>query len=122
MSEDYSRPYAIHSATECERLERQAVLANLPHHFRFLIVPPQARILDAGCGSGSMARLLASRHQHAHVVCIDLRMDYINYARERAAREGLHKHRVPAGGHLSLAFRRIDFRCRLVKVRSAMGQ
>jgi ubiquinone/menaquinone biosynthesis C-methylase UbiE len=69
-----------------------------------------------------MARLLASRHQHAHVVGIDLRTDYINYARERAAREGLHNIEFQQGGHLSLAFRRIDFRCRLVKVCSAMGQ
>ena len=104
MSENYSRPYAIHSATECERLEQQAVLANLPDHLRFLIVPAQARILDAGCGSGSMARLLAFRHQHAHVVGIDLRTDYINYARERAAREGLHNIEFQQGDIFHLPF------------------
>jgi 2-polyprenyl-3-methyl-5-hydroxy-6-metoxy-1,4-benzoquinol methylase len=90
MADEYSRPYAIHSSTECERLEKQAALAGLPDHLRFVPVPPQARILDAGCGSGSMTRLLASTHRDAHVVGIDLRADYISYARERASQEGLH--------------------------------
>jgi 2-polyprenyl-3-methyl-5-hydroxy-6-metoxy-1,4-benzoquinol methylase len=80
MADEYSRPYAIHSSTECERLEKQATLAGLPDHLRFVPVPPQARILDAGCGSGSMTRLLASTHRD-----IDLRADYISYASERPA-------------------------------------
>jgi ubiquinone/menaquinone biosynthesis C-methylase UbiE len=86
---EHSRPYAIHSAAECDRLERQAVLANLSDHLRFIPVPPQARILDAGCGTGSMARLLASTHPDAQVVGIDIRADYIAYAVERANQEGL---------------------------------
>jgi SAM-dependent methyltransferase len=59
-------------------------------HLRFVPVPPRARILDAGCGSGSMTRLLASTYPDAEVVGIDLRADYISYARERASQEGLH--------------------------------
>jgi SAM-dependent methyltransferase len=94
------RPYAIHSERECERLERQAALAGLPEHLRFLTVPRRARVLDAGCGSGSMARLLAARHPDAEVVGTDLRADYLAFARERAAREGL----------ANLAFREGDVR------------
>jgi ubiquinone/menaquinone biosynthesis C-methylase UbiE len=86
---DHSRPYAIHSASECERLERQAALAGIEHHLRFVPVRSGARVLDAGCGSGSMARLFAARHPHAQVTGIDLCADYLAYARERAAREGL---------------------------------
>jgi ubiquinone/menaquinone biosynthesis C-methylase UbiE len=86
---DHSRPYAIHSASECERLERQAALAGIEDHLRFVPVRPGARVLDAGCGSGSMARLFAARHPHAQVTGIDLCADYLAYARERAAREGL---------------------------------
>ena len=86
---DHSRPYAIHSASECERLERQAALAGIEHHLRFVPVRTGARVLDAGCGSGSMARLFAARHPHAQVTGVDLCADYLAYARERAAREGL---------------------------------
>jgi trans-aconitate methyltransferase len=90
LSADPSRPYAIHSASECERLERQAVLAGIEDHLRFVPVPPAARILDAGCGSGSMTRLFAARHPDAEVTGVDVRADYLAYARERAAAEELH--------------------------------
>src|SRR5260370_8599073 len=85
---DHSRPYAIHSASECERLERQAVLAGIEDHLRFVPVRPGARILDAGCGSGSMARLFAARHPDSQVMGVDLRADYLAYARQHAARDG----------------------------------
>lgn len=89
MPPDPSRPYAIHSASECDRLERQAVLAGIEDHLRFVPVRLGAQILDAGCGSGSMARLFAARHPGSQVTGVDLRTDYLAYARERAAREGL---------------------------------
>jgi hypothetical protein len=44
-----ARPYAIHSDSECDRLEKQAVLAGLENHLRHVPVPKTARILDAGC-------------------------------------------------------------------------
>ena len=53
---DQTRPYAIHSDSECDRLERQAALAGLEHHLRHVPVPEAAYILDAGCGSGAMTR------------------------------------------------------------------
>src|SRR4051812_48483563 len=81
---DKSRLYAIHSDSECERLEKQAALAGLEEHLRFLgELPAPSSILDAGCGSGSMARLLAARYISARVVGIDLRQDYLTYARTR---------------------------------------
>jgi SAM-dependent methyltransferase len=87
---DQSRPYAIHSDSECDRLERQALLAGLEGHLAMLPpLSPPMRILDAGCGSGSMARLLAARHPGARVVGVDIRPDYVAYARERARTEGL---------------------------------
>jgi SAM-dependent methyltransferase len=87
---DHSRPYAIHSQSECDRLERQAVLAGIEDHLRFVAVPPDARVLDAGCGSGSMSRLIAAHHLDARVTGVDLRADYLAYARQRAAGDGLH--------------------------------
>jgi SAM-dependent methyltransferase len=89
MGDDHSRPYAIHSDSECDRLERQASLADLPGHLRYVSVPARAHILDAGCGSGSMARLLARAHSDAKVVGIDLRADYVAFAQQRAVVEGV---------------------------------
>jgi ubiquinone/menaquinone biosynthesis C-methylase UbiE len=88
MSE-HSRPYAIHSDNECERLELQARLANIERHLRHLPVSPGDRVLDAGCGSGSMSRLLARSFPRAEVVGVDLREQYLNFARRRASAENI---------------------------------
>jgi SAM-dependent methyltransferase len=98
----HSRPYAIHSAVECDRLERQAELAGLRDHLRFVPVPSRAHILDAGCGTGSMARLLATTHRDTQVVGVDVRPDYIAYAAERAKQEGLHNVEFRQGDIFSL--------------------
>jgi ubiquinone/menaquinone biosynthesis C-methylase UbiE len=89
MPVGHSRPYAIHSPSECDRLERQAVLAGIEDHLRFVPVPLGARVLDAGCGSGAMSRLIAAQHLDAQIIGVDLRGDYLAYARQRAARDGL---------------------------------
>jgi cyclopropane fatty-acyl-phospholipid synthase-like methyltransferase len=86
MSE-HSRPYAIHSDEECERLELQARLANIEGHLRYLPVSPDNRVLDAGCGSGSMSRLLARSFPRAEVVGVDLREQYLDFARSFASAE-----------------------------------
>jgi SAM-dependent methyltransferase len=99
-----SRPYAIHSAAECDRLERQAALAGLRDHLRFVPIPLKAHILDAGCGTESMARLLATTHRDARVVGIDVRADYIAHAAERASQEGLHNIEFRQGDIFSLPF------------------
>lgn len=104
MPVDHSHPYAIHSASECDRLERQAVLAGIEKHLRFVPVLPGARILDAGCGSGSMTRLFGARHPDAQVTGVDLRVDYLTYARQRAAREELRNLDFHEGDILRLPF------------------
>jgi ubiquinone/menaquinone biosynthesis C-methylase UbiE len=88
MSE-YSRPYAIHSDEECERLELQARLANIEGHLRYLPVSPRDRVLDAGCGSGSMSRLIARTYPQADVVGVDLREPYLDFARSRASAQDI---------------------------------
>jgi ubiquinone/menaquinone biosynthesis C-methylase UbiE len=100
-----SRPYAIHSDGECDRLERQAMLAGLEEHLAMLTgLPPLTSILDAGCGSGSMARLLAAKYPNAQVVGVDLRSDYVAYARERARGERLENLRFERGDIFHLPF------------------
>jgi SAM-dependent methyltransferase len=86
---DEARPYAIHSDSECNRLEKQAVLAGLENHLRYVPVPKTARILDAGCGSGAMARCFASHFAEASVIGVDIRDDYVVYAQGRAKEDGL---------------------------------
>jgi ubiquinone/menaquinone biosynthesis C-methylase UbiE len=86
MSE-HSRPYAIHSDEECERLELQARLANIEGHLRHLPVSPNDRVLDVGCGSGSMSRLVARSFPRVEVVGVDLREQYLDFARARAQAE-----------------------------------
>jgi SAM-dependent methyltransferase len=102
---DQSRPYAIHSDNECDRLERQAVLAGLDRHLASVAaLPPPTCVLDAGCGSGSMARLLAAHYPNARVVGVDLRADYLDYARARAEAEGLDNLSFQQGDIFSLPF------------------
>jgi ubiquinone/menaquinone biosynthesis C-methylase UbiE len=86
---DHSRTYAIHSAEECERLELQATLAKIDGHLKYLPVPAGGRVLDVGCGSGSMGRLIARSCPGAAVTGVDLRQEYLDFATERAREERL---------------------------------
>ncbi len=48
--------------------------------------PPGQRILDVGCGTGSLALALAERGDHAAIAGIDPAEPYIAYARGPAGR------------------------------------
>ena len=76
--------YVLDSADECGRLERQAVLDGLERYLRHLPKRARARVLDAGSGSGAMARLMASTHPEWDVVGVDFNPAYVAYARDRA--------------------------------------
>ncbi len=89
METSAERPYSLHSENECDRLEFQAEVARIEEHLRYLDIPAQARILDAGCGSGSMTRLLAKHYPGASVTGFDLNVAYLTFGRARAAAEGL---------------------------------
>ena len=88
MSE-HSRPYVIHSDDECERLELQARLGKIEQHLRYLPISAGAQVLDAGCGSGSMSRLIARAFPDADITGVDLREQYLDFARRRARSEEL---------------------------------
>jgi ubiquinone/menaquinone biosynthesis C-methylase UbiE len=75
--------YVLDSADECGRLERQAVLDGLDRYLRHLPKRSRARVLDAGSGSGAMARLIASTHPDWDVVGVDFNRAYVAYARDR---------------------------------------
>jgi ubiquinone/menaquinone biosynthesis C-methylase UbiE len=103
MSE-YSLPYVIHSDDECERLEKQARLAKIEGHLRHLPISAAARVLDAGCGSGSMARLIARSFPQVEVVGLDLRQQYLDFAQAQARAENIPNVHFRCGDIFDLPF------------------
>ncbi len=101
---DQSLPYVIHSDEECERLELQARLANIEGHLRHLPIAGAHRVLDVGCGSGSMSRLIARSFPEVEVVGVDVREQYLDYARARAREEGFHNLTFERGDVFALPF------------------
>jgi SAM-dependent methyltransferase len=99
-----SLPYVIHSDEECERLELQARLANIDGHLRHLPVPLNGRVLDVGCGSGSMSRLIAGSFPQAEVVGVDLREQYLDFARARAREQDIRNLTFRHGDVFALPF------------------
>ena len=75
--------YVLDGTDECGRLERQADLDGLERYLRHLPKRPRARVLDAGSGSGAMARLMASTYPEWDVVGVDFKPAYVAYARDR---------------------------------------
>jgi SAM-dependent methyltransferase len=104
-----SLPYVIHSDEECERLEAQARLAHIEDHLRHLPVAGVKRILDVGCGSGSMSRLIARTFPNVEVVGVDLREQYLDYARARARQEGIDNLSFERGDVFGLPFADASF-------------
>ena len=104
-----SLPYVIHSDEECERLEAQARLADIEGHLRHLPIAGARRVLDVGCGSGSMARLIARSFPDVEVVGVDLREQYLGYARARAREEGIHNLVFERGDVFALPFADASF-------------
>lgn len=108
MSE-LSLPYVIHSDEECERLELQARLANISGHLRHLPVSSSDRVLDVGCGSGSMARLIAQSFPQAEVFGVDVRQEYLDFAKARARDEGSRNLTFRLGDVFALPFADASF-------------
>jgi SAM-dependent methyltransferase len=99
-----SLPYVIHSDEECERLELQARLANIEGHLRHLPIAGARRVLDVGCGSGSMSRLIARSFPDVEVVGVDVREQYLDYARARARAEDIHNLTFERGDAFAVPF------------------
>lgn len=67
----------------------EAQLAKKRHIAAKLLVKPQDRILDIGCGWGGLARYLADTAGAAHVTGITLSEEQLGLARQRAEARGL---------------------------------
>lgn len=99
-----STDYMLTSSVECERLERQGDLHGRHRVFDHIDLSPGMRMLDAGCGSGWVARTIAARFPEAEIVGLDLNPDYVAYAQARADAEGLRNVRFEAGDLQALRF------------------
>ncbi|MDH3688111.1 MAG: cyclopropane-fatty-acyl-phospholipid synthase family protein [Gammaproteobacteria bacterium] len=67
----------------------QAQIAKLDHICRKLQIRPGDRVVEAGCGWGSLALHIA-RHYGAKVKAYNISTQQIKYARERAVKEGMN--------------------------------
>ena len=106
---DRSMPYVIHSDEECERLELQARLSNIAGHLRHLPIAGAHRVLDVGCGSGSMSRLIAKIFPDVEVVGVDVREQYVDFARARAREESLDNLTYQSADAFALPFQDANF-------------
>lgn len=55
-----------------------------PLFTQFAAIPNAMRILDVGCGTGSLTFTLANELPHASIVGIDYSQDFVDYARSKA--------------------------------------
>jgi len=81
--------YVLDRTPEIERLERQAHLIGHDRVTDHLDIAPGSAVLDAGCGTGWVTRLMAGVEPDAQVTGLDLTAHFIDHARQAAADAGL---------------------------------
>jgi ubiquinone/menaquinone biosynthesis C-methylase UbiE len=77
-----STAYVLENKKESERLEKQAKLAayQLSEEFSNFLVKPGQRVLDAGCGTGLVARYLAEHFPKSIIEGCDRSVDRIEHS------------------------------------------
>jgi ubiquinone/menaquinone biosynthesis C-methylase UbiE len=77
-----------YSEREALRLSEQAeTLEKLLHHDT--IYPPQAKVLEAGCGIGAQTVILAKNNPDAKIISIDISSESLEKARENTEKIGI---------------------------------
>lgn len=84
-----NQQYILSYDGECDRLEKQSLLFGHDRAFDMVAPKPGTRILDAGCGSGWLSRLIAQRMPDCQVIGVDINPAYVAFARQRASEAGL---------------------------------
>lgn len=96
--------YLIDSDAEMVRLERQAAIYGAEDDLAHLALRPTDRVLDAGCGAGPITRTIARAVSQGQATGIDREPRYIDYARRKAAAEGIAHAEFLTGNLLALPF------------------
>ncbi|MEW6058233.1 MAG: class I SAM-dependent methyltransferase [Bdellovibrionota bacterium] len=80
-------PYALESKKEFERLEHQSTLPKYDYKKELaeLKLKENAKVLDAGSGSGVVSRYIAQKNPSAKVIGCDMSQDRVTLANEAAA-------------------------------------
>lgn len=99
-----SRDYVLHSEGEADRLERQAHVIDFEQFLGQLQCATSGVLLDAGCGAGSMSRLFARTHPSSQVIGLDLRRQYLDYSRRKAAQSKVGNCTFVEGSVLDMPF------------------
>ncbi len=96
MSDEQPQPSAT-SLFESETLELSWRYAYRPEFVPLLVdylgARPKMKVLEVGCGTGYLARLLARSLDDVHIVGLDPDRQLLNAARQLLEREG-HTHSV----------------------------
>jgi SAM-dependent methyltransferase len=81
-----SMVYALENKNESERLERQSLQSayQLEEELKAIRLTSPQRILDAGCGTGLVARALAEKFPQAKVEGFDYSQERLEYAKSLA--------------------------------------
>jgi SAM-dependent methyltransferase len=96
--------YILDSEEEPLRLERQARLYGSDDDLRHLALRPGDRVLDAGCGPGSVTRTIARAVPEGQATGVDREPKYVEFARRRAAEEAIENIQFEVGDLLQLPF------------------
>ena len=91
---------------EASRLETQAKIMNplLEKQFEIMGLKPNMKVLDAGCGSGAITRLIARKVFPEEVVGLDMDPSFIEEARRLAESEGIENIRFDIGNIEDLSY------------------
>jgi arsenite methyltransferase len=95
MPDAYANTANLDSPTLARLVEAMEISARDPQHRRMvasylaeLMLQPGARVLEIGCGTGAIARMIASHPHVAEVVGVDPSPHFLTRARELAAGVG----------------------------------
>jgi len=103
-SSQYNADYLLDSDQETLRLERQARIYGFEDDLRFMALSSGNHVLDAGCGSGSITRAIARTLGSGIATGLDRQPKYVDFARRKAASEGITNIRFEIGDVTKLQF------------------
>ena len=102
--QEFNEDYLLESDEEPLRLERQALIYSFEDDLTILSLSSNERVLDAGCGAGSITRAIAQDNTNGFAIGVDRDPKFIDYAARKAASEGIENIVFKTGDVLDLPF------------------